>query len=157
MLIFADRMYDLRLIEYNSAEYQEMMLLRKLLLRTPLGLTFSEEDLQKEISDLLIGCFLPEEGQMIGCCVLTPIDENIVQLRQMAILEKFQRQGVGRQLVAFAEKEALLSGFSVMTMHAREEAVAFYEKQGYEKTGKPFIEVTISHLKMKKELKSQEN
>lgn len=150
-------MYDIRLIEYNSAEYQEMLILRDALLRKPLGLTFSEADQKKEISDLLIGCFLREEALMTGCCVLTPIDEKLVQLRQMAILEKFQRQGVGRQLVAFAEKEALLSGFSTMMMHAREGAVPFYEKLGYKKVGSPFIEVSISHIKMEKILQPQGN
>lgn len=148
-------MYDIRLIEYKSSEYREMLFLRELLLRTPLGLAFSERDLQKEISDLLIGCFLPEEALMIGCCVLTPVDESIVQLRQMAIVKDYQRQGVGRQLVEFAEKEALLSGFSLIMMHAREKAVPFYEKLGYKKEGSPFIEVTIPHLKMIKHLKKK--
>src|SRR5699024_471086 len=114
-------MYNTRLIEYNSSEYREMLLLRTMLLRAPLGLSFSEQELQKEINDLFIGCFREGDGLLVGCCVLTPLDEEVVRLRQMAVLEEFRRQGIGRHLIDFAEKEALVSGFSLMIMHAREE------------------------------------
>ena len=149
-------MYDLKIIEYNSPEYREMLLLRTMLLRTPLGLQFSDADLKKEINDLFIGCFFPEKNLLVGCCVLTPMDEHFVQLRQMAILKDFQRQGVGRQLIAFAEKEAVLSGFSEMVIHAREKAVPFYEKAGYQSQGAIFTEVTLPHLKMHKRLEKRE-
>jgi predicted GNAT family N-acyltransferase len=39
-----------------------------------------------------------------------------------------------------------------MTMHARETAVEFYEKYGYEKVGEQFIEVTVPHWEMVKRL-----
>ncbi len=130
-----------------------MLILREALLRTPLGLTFSEQDLQKEISDLFIGCFLPEENVLVGCCVLTPVDERLVRLRQMAVIEKYQRKGIGRQLVAFAEKEALKSGFAALGMHARATAIPFYEQLGYKKKGEEFTEVSIPHFLMIKALK----
>ncbi|MEO8175011.1 MAG: GNAT family N-acetyltransferase [Sediminibacterium sp.] len=37
-------------------------------------------------------------------------------------------------------------------MHARESAVGFYEKHGYKVVGDEFVEVTIPHFIMEKEL-----
>jgi predicted GNAT family N-acyltransferase len=37
-------------------------------------------------------------------------------------------------------------------MHARNNALGFYEKVGYKVKGEPFIEVTIQHFVMEKEL-----
>ena len=39
-----------------------------------------------------------------------------------------------------------------MVLHARETAVGFYEKLGYKTSGDKFIEVTIPHFPMQKEL-----
>jgi predicted GNAT family N-acyltransferase len=39
-----------------------------------------------------------------------------------------------------------------MVLHAREEAVPFYERLGYEKHGESFIAVTIPHFFMHKRL-----
>jgi predicted GNAT family N-acyltransferase len=37
-------------------------------------------------------------------------------------------------------------------MHARKHAVGFYEKMGYKARGNEFIEVTIPHFAMEKQL-----
>ncbi len=150
-------MYDIRVIEYGSPEYQDMLLLREALLRTPLGLTFSQQELQREISDRLIGCFHPKQSVLLGCCMLTPIDENIVQLRQMAVVEKYQHRGIGKKLVRFAEGEARQSGFATIIAHARKPAVPFYERSGFIKEGEEFTEVTLPHFLVKKTLGPQTN
>ena len=143
-------MLTIRTIEYGSCDYHDMVALRDKILRRPLGLTFSPEYLQQEISDVLIGGF--EEEKIIGCCILSPVDENTVQLRQMAVDETLQGSGTGSKILAFAEQQAKANGFSELMMHARKEAVLFYEKNGYQVRGDEFTEVNIPHYEMFKRL-----
>ena len=59
----------LKQIEHGSAEYQQMVQLRMEILRKPLGLSFTEEELAMEKNDILVGAF--DEDVLIGCCLLT--------------------------------------------------------------------------------------
>ncbi|RFS22546.1 GNAT family N-acetyltransferase [Chitinophaga silvatica] len=148
-------MLDLRIIEYGSCEYQEMVELRTEVLRKPLGLSFSTDQLQKEINDVLIGGFLTIDGkqQLVACCILTPVDNDNVQLRQMAVSSLIQGKGLGSEIVTFAEQYAVNNGFKVLLMHARKVAAGFYLKLGYAIHGDEFIEVGIPHYEMRKNLK----
>lgn len=120
------------------------------ILRKPLGLEFSPEELAREKEDILIGCF--EEEKLEGCCLLTKLDASTVKLRQMAVTSGLQGKGIGRVLLIFAENIARDRGFKKLTMNARKNAIGFYEKLGYNVVGDEFIEVTLPHFKMEKEL-----
>jgi predicted GNAT family N-acyltransferase len=52
----------------------------------------------------------------------------------------------------FAENLARDRGYKKITMHARQNAVGFYEKMGYRRVGDAFIEITIPHYVMEKDL-----
>jgi ribosomal protein S18 acetylase RimI-like enzyme len=148
-------MFSLRIIDYGSADYQAMVLLRDNILRKPLGLTFSDEYLRQEINDKLIGCFTREKGRgevMIGCCILSPVNDSTVQLRQMAVDKTYQGQGIGNSLLEYAEQQAKQDSYGRLMMHARKEAVGFYERNGYMIDGDEFIEVDIPHYEMSKQL-----
>jgi predicted GNAT family N-acyltransferase len=140
----------LKIIDHNSAEYQQMVELRYRILRKPLGLTFTKEDLDKESNFTHIGCF--DEDKLEGCCMLTPEAEHTVRLRQMAVNDGLQGKGIGRVLMNFAENVAKDLGNKKLTMHARKTALGFYEKLGYTICSDEFEEVNISHYKMEKEL-----
>lgn len=140
----------IKMIDYGTKEYQQMVELRNLILRKPLGLEFCLEELEKEKHDLLIGCF--EDDKLEGCCLLTDQGNKIARLRQMAVLSGLQGKGVGRVLMQFAENIARDRGFKKLVMHARKTAVGFYEKLGYKTVGEEFEEVTIPHYIMEKEL-----
>ena len=58
----------LKIIDYGSTEYQQMVKLRDLILRKPLGLGFVQEDLEKERDNILIAAF--EDDRILGCCML---------------------------------------------------------------------------------------
>ncbi len=77
---------------------------------------------------------------------------DIVRLRQMAVLNDLQGKGIGRALMNFAENLARDRGYKIVRMHARNNAVGFYEKMGYKVKGDQFIEITIPHYVMEKEL-----
>lgn len=140
----------IRIIDHGSKEYKKMVDLRKLILRKPLGLDFTSEELEKEKKDILIGCF--DDDKIEGCCMLTDEGNGITRLRQMAVLAGLQGKGMGRVLMQFAENIARDRGFRKLTMHARQSAVGFYEKLGYRKVGSQFLEVTIPHYLMEKDL-----
>lgn len=127
-----------------------MVDLRHILLRKPLGLTFTQEDLDGEKNDILIGVF--EDDKLEGCCILTEKDRKTVRLRQMAVTANLQGKGIGRALMSFAENIARDRGYRRLTMHARKTAIGFYEKNGYRICGPEFVEVTIPHFEMEKEL-----
>ena len=125
-----------------------MVHLRNEILRRPLGLQFTPEELEQEKEEILIGAF--EEEKMLGCCMLIMEAPNSVRLRQMAVLNNLQGKGIGRALMQFAENIARDRGFHKITMHARKTAVGFYEKLGYRTSGQEFEEVTIPHYIMEK-------
>ena len=56
-------------------------------------------------------------------------------MRQVAVVGDLQGQGIGTALVKRSEAMARELGFRRMILHARETAVAFYEKLGYTKVG----------------------
>jgi predicted N-acetyltransferase YhbS len=140
----------LKLIDYGSPEYEQMLRLRYDLLRKPLGLSFDPKELEKEKDDVLIGAF--EDDRMLGCCLLTRIDSKTLRLRQMAVYNNLQGKGIGRALMIFAENIARDMGYEVLMMHARVTAIGFYEKLGYVKMDGQFIEITIPHVVMEKRL-----
>src|SRR6478609_3933976 len=119
----------IKVIDHGSKEYKQMVALRQLLLRKPLGLTFNEVELDAEKDDILIGCF--DEDKMEGCCLLTQVEPGVLRLRQMAVISGLQGKGMGRAILQFAENIARDRGFKVIVMHARKTAVGFYEKLGY--------------------------
>jgi len=140
----------LKIIDHGTKEYDQMVRLRNDILRRPLGLQFSPEELESEKSNLLMAAY--EDDQMLGCCMLVEENPQTVRLRQMAVLNDLQGKGVGRALMQFAENLARDRGYKTITMHARKNAIGFYEKMGYRKKGEEFHEITIPHYVMEKDL-----
>jgi predicted GNAT family N-acyltransferase len=137
-------------IEHGSPQYHQMVKLRDELLRKPLGLNFSREELEKEKEDILVGAF--DDDRILACCLLTKTDRHTVRLRQMAVKKSQQGKGIGHSMMLFAETLAKDKGFRKLMMHARDTAIGFYEKQGYKVKGEQFFEVTIPHHVMEKQL-----
>lgn len=138
----------LKLIEYNSKDHNNMIRLRNDVLRIPLGLTFSIDEKHLEKDCFLIGAF--EEDIIVGCCLLSKIDNTTLQLRQMAINNEFQRKGIGYIIVQYAEKIAKENNYTTIIMHARSTAISFYKKLDYAVLGDEFIEIGIPHYIMQK-------
>ena len=140
----------LKMIQYGTAEYDQMIALRRQMLRKPLGLDFSREELEKEKDHILLGCF--DEEVLEGCCMLVETAAGVVRLRQMAVLSGLQGKGIGRVLMSFAENVARDRRYKKILMHSRLNTVHFFDKQGYHVVGEPFKELTIEHVVMEKEL-----
>ena len=140
----------LKIIDHGTEEYRQMVRLRDDILRRPLGLHFSPDELETEKENLHIAAY--EDEQMLGCCMLVEEAPQTVRLRQMAVINDLQGKGIGRALMQFAENLARDRGYKKITMHARKNALGFYEKMGYRKKGDEFEEITLPHYVMEKEL-----
>jgi ribosomal protein S18 acetylase RimI-like enzyme len=140
----------LKIIDHGTDEYRKMVKLRDDILRKPLGLGFTPEELEGEKDNMLIAAF--EEDRILGCCMLLEEAPGTVRLRQMAVLNDLQGKGIGRALMNFAENIARDRGFRILRMHARKNALGFYEKMGYKVKSEQFTEITIPHFVMEKQL-----
>ena len=139
----------LKIIDYGTKEYQQMVDLRNEILRKPLGMQLEGADIAADQHHILIGAF--EEEKMLGCCMLVR-ESNSVLLRQMAVRNQLQGKGIGRALMEFAENIARDIGYQEIAMHARATSTGFYEKMGYVTSGSEFTKLSISHVLMKKRI-----
>lgn len=137
-------------IEYNSVDYIEMVELRNAILLEPIGLPYFDDVFEEDEESIFCACY--DKDELIGCCVLTELDEGLVRFRQMAVLEECQRQGIGSRLLSFAESVAKEKGFKEVTLHAQRKVESFYLQNGYHFNGEEFIEAGIIHILMNKPL-----
>lgn len=140
-----------RLIPHGSAAYRLCVDLRREILRLPLGLDFTEEQLQAEAADFHLGLF--HFDQLIACCVLHPLDDRCVQMKQVAVQNDLQGIGIGRTLCWQAQEFARKTlGANEIVLHARHHVVPFYEKLGYKVEGEEYLEVGLPHRTMRRPL-----
>ncbi len=145
-------MPNIHQIEFATPEYDESVALRYEVLRKPLGLEYTLEQLAAEWSDIHLAAF-DAPGKMVGILLLSPLNEQEVKMRQVAVAPDQQGRGVGAALVAASEEKAQSLNFKKITLHARETAVPFYLRLDYQKVGDQFEEVGIPHFKMEKILR----
>lgn len=134
----------------GSPLYAQALRLREAILRRPLGLTVSHEELT---DDAMRQHFCAvSHGAVVGTVSLRPLDEATLQLKQMAVTEARRRMRIGMQLLAHAETWARAAGFRLMVTHARIGAEGFYLRLGYVAENGTFEENTIPHVRMTKHL-----
>jgi ribosomal protein S18 acetylase RimI-like enzyme len=136
-------------IVFGTAEYRLECDLRHAVLREPLGLSFTAEELAKEENQVHFGLFEPEDN-LIACVVAVRLSPTDARIRQMAVSPGHQRRGVGTRLMKELEAELRSRGFTNLALHARASAVGFYEKLGYAVIGDEFIDITVGHFRMVK-------
>jgi hypothetical protein len=136
-------------IEFGTPEYDEAVGIRYDVLRKPLGLNYTVSQLQKEWADIHFACY-SNQSEMLGCLILTKLDNKTLKMRQVAVKERLQGAGVGKALVEASEAYAEMNGFDTIELNARANAIPFYERLGYEIVSDTFTEVGIEHKKMKK-------
>lgn len=94
-----------------------------------------------------------ENGKIFGVARLDLMENKIGQIRFMAVETNTQGKGIGEKLMLHLESIALGKGRKKIILHARENAIGFYQKLGYsliEKSHLLFGE--IQHYLMDKSL-----
>lgn len=139
-------------VDFGSSRYDELVELRYKVLLEPLGLKFLDMYREKEMNYLHIGCVESLDDNLVGGLMLVPVNDEEIRLMQVAVDNKYQREGVGREMVKYAEKRAREAGYSRIVMHAMLSVVHFYEKLGYRQEGDIFEENGITFARMVKDL-----
>jgi GNAT superfamily N-acetyltransferase len=131
---------------YGSDAYRALCMLRDDVLRRPIGLRLSDEDIAADADYVHFSAWAGE--QAIGCVLLG----RQGKLRQMAVHPNWQGKGIGQRLLAMLEEYAQRHGMARIHMHARVEAAGFYERLGYVREGEVFDEVGVPHVVMVKDV-----
>jgi len=136
----------------TAKEFEHYYDLRWKILRAPWNQPRgSERVTDDETSTHLMA--LDDNNTLIGVGRLHFNSIREAQIRFMAIDLPEQRKGVGTRLLQALEARAIEHGASSITLDARETAMGFYRKQGYNPQGPGHtLFNSIAHVKMTKEL-----
>lgn len=138
-------------VDFGTPEFDELIYLRDLLLRKPIGLEFSPDELSIEYTSTHFAAY-SDDNDLLGTLVMKPLDRDQIKMRQVAVFPESQKKGVGQLMVAASEDFSKENQFKEIVLSARVPAVPFYEKLGYEVVSDLYQEVGIDHYKMKKVL-----
>lgn len=138
----------IQLVQHQSPEYNETVELRRRVLRVPLKMDFTPEELAAEGNQFHVAAFM--DGRIVGCLILVPLNNKTLKMRQVAVDHTVQGQGIGTRLVSYSEELAIKKGFCCIELHARVTAMKFYTDLAYHTIGDEFQEVGIPHYKMEK-------
>ena len=134
-------------------EFESYYNLRWWVLREPWGqIKGSERDKDDEVSHHRM---IIDEATGVAVAVgrLHFNSKEEAQIRYMAVAENYQGQGIGSKIVAVLEDIALEKGANRIILQARENALKFYRKNGYEIIEKSYLLFDeIQHWLMKKKL-----
>lgn len=137
-------------IKFKSEEQIKSILLRDKILRKPLNLEFTKEELDNEYDQIHIAAYI--DNHIVGVLLFKILENKTLKMRQVAVVEHMQGKGIGKSMIAFAEQWAIENGFHIIELNARKSAATFYFSLNYSQIGDEFIEVNIPHLKFVKKL-----
>lgn len=145
-----DSPYDVRACATHD-EVQNYYQLRYEVLRKPWNQPPDPQDTPEELKSVHIGAFF--DGELVGCGRVFQRDDDVVQIRSMAVSELHRRKGVGERLLVRLEQEVVKMGALRVMLHAREDAVPFYERMGYRVVSTSYLLFgEIQHYEMQKEM-----
>jgi carbonic anhydrase len=78
------------------------------------------------------------DGQPAGCAALRRVDDLRAEAKRLYVRPAFRGRGLGRALVEWVMNEARAAGYREMvgdTMPAMRDALALYDRMGFERTG----------------------
>ncbi len=90
-------------------------------------------------------------GSVVATCRLR-FPQGHCKLERMVVEKNFRQIGIGSELLAGAEREAMRQGASVIVLHAQRQVERFYASCGYLAEGETFLSEGIPHMQMRKRL-----
>jgi len=94
-----------------------------------------------------------KDGQrVIGTARVQFLTDNQAKLERMAILERYRRKGIGKEMLLFLDAVWKDKQVQQVIIHAQLEVVPFYKLYGFDELGLPFQEAGIKHIKMRKQV-----
>jgi len=90
--------------------------------------------------------------RVIGTARIQFLTDNQAKLERMAILERYRRKGIGKEMLLFLDAVWKDKQVQQVIIHAQLEVVPFYKLCGFDELGLPFQEAGIKHIKMRKQV-----
>lgn len=135
----------------TQQEWDNYFHLRWEILRKPWGKALGTE--QDDCEHNSIHAMALFDGKIIGVGRLNLLENNVAQIRFMAVNKSSQKAGTGSAILHYLEDKAIEHKCLKICLHARELAVQFYAKNNYIKIEKTFLLYdTIQHYLMEKKL-----
>lgn len=133
----------------NTDDLQKIFQLRYDVLRKPWNQSF--ESAHDELDGVSLNVFIEENEKCIACGRLDYIDNETGQIRYMAVHPDYRGKQLGKTILIYLETAARQRGLKKIFLHARENAVAFYLKNGYTLIAASYLLFdTIQHYRMEK-------
>ena len=113
---------------------------------TSFGFTPCFQGFESELAGLP-GAYVPPDGRLVlalvnaepaGCAALKRLDATRCEAKRLYVRPCFRGLGIGRDLLNWVIAEARASGYREMvgdTMPVMEQALAMYDRAGFERTG----------------------
>lgn len=136
----------------HPSDLEKIFQLRYEVLRKPWNQPYTSaiDDLDKVSTNV----FIEENNSCIACGRLDIIEVGIGQIRYMAVHPDHRNKKLGYQILNYLEELAKAKGVQKIILHARENAVSFYLKNGYTLMEKSHVLFgVIQHYLMEKSLK----
>lgn len=132
-------------------DFEKYYALRYEVLRRPWGQPAgSERDGEEDSS---IHAFVREDGAVLAVGRLQFVNETTSQVRYMAVDPRQQGRGLGKALLSYLENKSKAAGRNTIFLHARENALPFYQSCGYAiKEKSHLLWGQVQHWLMEKEL-----
>ena len=135
----------------NEHEWNAYYSLRYEVLRAPLGQPLGSERNEGDATGIHFALYEDEILKAIARLDLQ--DQQIAQVRFVAVDQECQGKGFGLKIMQATEVKAKELGIQKMILHARDYAVEFYIKQGYQNLGASYkLFDVLQHYLMEKNL-----
>lgn len=79
-------------------------------------------------------------------------DDNNIKLQRFCLIKEFRNLGIGKKALDYIENYYKRKNIKYITLNSKYNVSKFYEKCGYKKISKIFIEADVKHIKMKKNI-----
>jgi ribosomal protein S18 acetylase RimI-like enzyme len=91
--------------------------------------------------------------KLIGCGRIEFLSPEEAQVRGMAVDPEYASRGIGSSVLQALEEHAARAGVKRIVLHGRENALAFYRRNGYQQGEQSYIKYgSILHWRMHKDL-----
>lgn len=133
-------------------EWQQYYQLRWQILRAPWQQPPGTErdELEAQAYHLML---LTTEGEIAAVGRLHRLEQGGAQVRYMAVATEYQGKGAGARILAALELQAVKWGCGYIRLNARDTALSFYQRNGYQQIGAAPALYGIAHQVMQKAIR----
>jgi hypothetical protein len=142
---------EIKEVRTSSDEYIQSLKLREKVLREPIGLKISQEQIDNEQNQNHYHFIARKKNELVSALTMK-INPNSIQTCQIATEKKYRGNGIGKTLLEYGEKKILsLCEKKEFVVFSRLDSLMFYKKCNYEfKNGRVYLINGIEHRLLKK-------